>query len=98
MKWVSELIDQGTRSWKEDVIREFFWPHDAQCILSIKLPSRAQVDFLAWNGESNGTFSVRSAYRIGMQPILEKLDHGQSSSAPSGERKVWDLVWKARVP
>jgi hypothetical protein len=33
-----------------------------------------------------------------MQPILEKLDHGQSSSAPSGKRKVWDLVWKARVP
>jgi hypothetical protein len=33
-----------------------------------------------------------------MQPKLVDLCGGQSSVNPTGERKVWDLVWKANVP
>ncbi|KAM0864201.1 hypothetical protein ACQ4PT_044077 [Festuca glaucescens] len=33
-----------------------------------------------------------------MQPKLQDLYGGQSSVNPTGERKVWDLVWKANVP
>jgi hypothetical protein len=52
---------------------------------------------LAWSGESNGLFSVRLAYRIGIQPTMEKLHQGQLSSEPSGDRSAWNLVWKAAV-
>lgn len=97
-KWVSDLIDQGSRTWNEAAVRECCFPHDAAFILNIKLPDRASDDFVAWSGESNGVFSVRSAYRIGIQPTLHKLSGGQSSSEASGERKIWDLVWKASVP
>jgi hypothetical protein len=50
------------------------------CILGIKLVPRAQDDFMAWSGESNGIFFVRSAYRIGMQDGLDNLSQGQSST------------------
>jgi hypothetical protein len=33
-----------------------------------------------------------------MQPKLVDLCGGQSSTNPTGERKVWDLVWKANFP
>jgi hypothetical protein len=33
-----------------------------------------------------------------MQPALEILSQGQSSSEPDGDRSIWDLVWKAKVP
>jgi hypothetical protein len=60
LKWFSNLIDHESRSWKEEVVRECCWPHDANSILGIKLAARAYNDFMAWSGENNGLFSVRS--------------------------------------
>jgi hypothetical protein len=96
-KWVSELINLQTRTWDEQAVRDNCMPQDARAILSIKLPARPCDDFIAWNGESNSLFTFRSAYRLGLQPTLEKLSHRQSSSEPSGERSIWNLVWKAVV-
>jgi hypothetical protein len=98
LKWVSELINHENRTWREELVRYLFWQHDANCILGIKLVPRAQDDFMAWSGESNGIFSVRSAYRIGMQDGLDKLSQGQSSAQALGDRKIWNLIWKAHVP
>ena len=56
---MSELIDQDSRTWDEGAVRECCYPHDAAVILNIKIPTRATDDFIAWSGESNGTFSVR---------------------------------------
>jgi hypothetical protein len=97
-KWVSELIRADSRTWDVEAVRECCWPHDANTILGIKLAGRASDDFLAWSGESNGLFSVRSAYRIGMQASLQNLSRGQSSFEPTGDRTVWEVVWKANVP
>ncbi|KAF8697530.1 hypothetical protein HU200_035862 [Digitaria exilis] len=42
--------------------------------------------------EKTGLFTVRSAYNLAL--TLKNLDTQQSSSAsPSGERKIWSLVW-----
>jgi hypothetical protein len=79
-------------------VRDCCLPCDANVILSIKLPNRACDDFIAWSGESNGMFSVRSAYRLGIQSTLENLNQGQSSSEPLGNRSIWNLIWKATVP
>lgn len=48
-------------------------------------------DFVAWNFEKNGIFSVRSAYKA----LEEKMnsDAGKSSVAGDGSREVWNLVW-----
>jgi hypothetical protein len=97
-KWVSDLIDRDTRSWDEAAVRGCCFPRDADAILSIKLPGRSCEDFVAWSGESNGAFSGRSAYRLGVNPILSSLSPGQSSSEANGSRGIWNLVWKAEVP
>jgi hypothetical protein len=63
-RWVSELIDQTYRTWNERLVRECCLPLDVDAILAIKLPARACNDFISWLPESNGIFSVRSAYRL----------------------------------
>ncbi|KAK1668586.1 hypothetical protein QYE76_056745 [Lolium multiflorum] len=97
-RWVSELINPITRTWDEEAIRSCCAPADARVILSIKIPVRASEDFIAWSAESNGIFSVRSAYRVGVNPTIQRLSQGQSSSEPSGDRSIWKMVWEASVP
>jgi hypothetical protein len=67
-------------------------------ILNIKLPHRATDDFISWSGEHSGLFSVRSAYRIGLQLKSQGNNAGQSSAEACGDRKIWDIIWKANVP
>jgi ribonuclease HI len=98
LKWVSDIIDPRTRKWDEGMIRRICYEHDAETILRIKLPVRHVDDFVAWHCEPNGIFSVRSAYRLGMRQKLLVIGPGQSSSAPDGDRKVWDVIWKCQVP
>ena len=66
LKWVRDLIDDASRSWKEDVLDRFFYQHDAEAIKSINIPRRDSEDFVAWHFEKVGCFSVRSAYKLGM--------------------------------
>jgi hypothetical protein len=92
LRWVSDLINPATRTWDEATIRKIFFHHDAEAVLALKLPPRATDDFVAWNCEDNGIFTVRSAYRLGLAPSVERLSTGQSSSSPSGDRTIWDMV------
>jgi hypothetical protein len=94
---VSDLIDPTTKTWKEDIVREIFYKPDADEVLQINIPSLNGDDFIAWNYEKNGVFSVRSAYRLGLDLKLNEHAPGISSK-PAGERAMWDIIWKARVP
>jgi ribonuclease HI len=98
LKWVSQLIDPATNTWDEATVREYCLPQDADAILQLKLPQRRTDDFVAWLPEASGLFTVRSAYRMGMQPKRTALSRGQCSTEPSGERSIWNLVWKTPVP
>ena len=59
---VSDLIDPATNSWDEDLVRQTFWPIDAQRVLQIPLSLHDMPDFIAWRYTKNGMFTVRSAY------------------------------------
>jgi hypothetical protein len=65
-RWVADIISHESRFWNEAAVHECSHPQDAEVIFGIKLSARVTEDFLAWHGESNGLFSVFSAYRIGM--------------------------------
>jgi hypothetical protein len=97
-RWVNQLIDSGTRSWNEHLIRELFQEHDVQAILSIKLPQQDLEDRVAWHYERNGVFTVRSAYRLAFRLKHQGRDSVSSSSNPNGERSLWNLIWRADVP
>lgn len=70
---------------------------DVEAIMKIKIPSRLADDFLAWQLEKSGIFSVRSAYNLAFR-LTHMQDTPTSSSNPGGERKLWAHVWGGRVP
>jgi hypothetical protein len=87
-RWVNQLIDSGTRSWNEHLLRELFLKHDVQAILSIKPPQHDLEDRVAWHYERNGVFTVRSAYRLAFRLKHQGRDSVSSSSSPNGERSL----------
>jgi hypothetical protein len=96
LRKVADLINQHDHTWKEEIVREIFMPHDAEEVLKIRLPMFDTDDFISWPGESNGIFSVRSAYRLALD---EKLPiNTNSSHSANGDRKLWRTIWKANVP
>jgi hypothetical protein len=70
-----------------------FFPHDAEVILRICLVGRGEEDFIAWNYERSGLFSVRSAYKLALE--LDQADTLQegSSSIPDGSRSLYKGIW-----
>jgi hypothetical protein len=98
---VSKLIDETSASWNEAKIHEFFLPMDVLAIMSIPLSTRRQADFIAWNFDSRGIFSVRSAYRmmVNLKISRENYFEGNTSSSSSGaDEKGWTTLWKTPVP
>ena len=98
MKWVSDLILTGPKGWDENLVRHLFYPHDAEETLQLRIPSSGEGDFVAWRFEKTGMFSVKSAYKHALTLKEQKEDEGQYRDATLGERKIWDIIWKANVP
>jgi hypothetical protein len=83
--------------WKEELVRATFQRQDVEEILRIRLPRCNGDDFLAWHFENSGDFSVRSAYKLALINDGD-ITTGQSSNRPNGDRHIWDVIWKAKVP
>jgi hypothetical protein len=83
--------------WKENLVRKILPPIDAN-ILKLKTPQRNEPDFLAWQQEKLGVFTVRSAYKLGL--AISQQEHGwrASSNASAGEKPIWTSIWKSQVP
>jgi ribonuclease HI len=94
---VADLLDEYG-SWKEAVVRTNFCAIDADMILKIRTSPRLDADFLAWQPEQNGVFTVRSAYRLGLAIQQQGHEGGTSSGAPQGDKPVWKKLWKCGVP
>jgi hypothetical protein len=92
---VSSLIDQG--GWDEGLLRRTFPPIDVEAILKIKLSPTRPANFLAWQHESNGLFSVRSAYRVGLRLSQQGGTFATSSAAPLGDKPIWKVIWKCKI-
>jgi hypothetical protein len=94
---VSSLIDvHGT--WKEELVRRTFPPIDADIIMKIKTSPRREADFIAWQHEKNGVFTVRSAYKLGLSLMLQENGYVASSNAPVNNKEIWKTIWKCQVP
>ena len=55
-----------------DMLHQFFYEMDIEAIKNIPLSSMNQSDFWAWHYEKNGSFSVRSAYRMLIQTKMNR--------------------------
>jgi hypothetical protein len=95
---VSEIIDIENDCWDEELIREIFWPIDAQRILSIPLARGMMNDFVSWHFTKTGVFTVRSCYHAEWDhqhgnKMRRTSVYGTSSSLP-----VWKTIWSLNVP
>uniref|UniRef100_A0A453RC20 Reverse transcriptase zinc-binding domain-containing protein n=1 Tax=Aegilops tauschii subsp. strangulata TaxID=200361 RepID=A0A453RC20_AEGTS len=100
---VSELIDPFSASWDEQLVRDTFWPDDVVHILRIPLREGAQ-DFMAWQYDTKGAHSVKSAYKLYVQLEKTRKDGGvgASSTIPGNLHSIaddsWKRIWKLPCP
>ncbi|KAA3472610.1 reverse transcriptase [Gossypium australe] len=92
--YVHSLIDNNTRKWKEEMIKFTFAEEDAARILHIPLADDPHDDFLAWEGEASGEFSVRSAYKL-LQNTEEYL---RAYALQTSYRKFYKKLWLLDLP
>jgi hypothetical protein len=97
-RWVNQLFLPGTKTWNVEHLRQLFHEHDVEAIMGINVPEQDTEDRVAWHYESNGNFSVKSAYRLALSMKHQKRDLGSCSSSPDGNRSIWNLIWKSNVP
>jgi len=62
--YVNELIDQTTKTWKEQLVHYLFDLHTTCLILNTPLFPQFIINALVWIGEKNGKYSICRAYRI----------------------------------
>jgi hypothetical protein len=60
---VLEIIDQTTLAWNHQLIAQNFHANDIPIISSIPIKQDSK-DFIAWNFDCKGQFSVKSAYKV----------------------------------
>lgn len=92
--FVSDLIDEHTKQWKQDLIFSNFDRCLAQKIVSIPLSSRLPPDSLSWQWEKDGSYSVRLAYHL----VCGEKDRTLPGPSRPPQHKVWREIWKAQVP
>ncbi|XP_019159671.1 PREDICTED: uncharacterized protein LOC109156272 [Ipomoea nil] len=83
---VNSLICVNSREWDREVLDDIFCERDVNLIQSIPLANEWACDSLYWQGEQNGVYSVRSAYRIAVGNMGE------------GEGVIWKGLWRLKIP
>uniref|UniRef100_A0A803PHA9 Reverse transcriptase domain-containing protein n=1 Tax=Cannabis sativa TaxID=3483 RepID=A0A803PHA9_CANSA len=87
---VDSLLQLERRAWDVDLIRDMFNQHDMDLILSIQLSDAQRGDCWYWCKETNGVYSVRSAYKL-----LQQISGDWSSD---GADVYWKRLWQLNVP
>jgi hypothetical protein len=86
LRRVSQLMKTGHNEWDMRILCQFFYPWDVDDILKIKLPMLKTSDWVAWNYENIGGFSVCSAYHLALMRATN-MDEVGTSSERGGEQK-----------
>jgi len=67
--FAGHLINQSTKVWNEQLIRQIFLAETARSILNTPLYQQVHTDSLIWKAEKNGCYSVKRAYRICIEDL-----------------------------
>jgi hypothetical protein len=93
---VKDLIDPSTNQWNHQLINQTFLPFEANQIFQIPLVDRNSTDELAWAGEKDGRYTVKSGYRA----IIEwkSLQSNLAGSTNLVTNPQWKHLWKLKIP
>jgi len=92
---VSDLIVPSIPGWNDSIIDNLFPSNVAKVIKNIPLCPSLPPDKIFWNGSSNGLFSVRNAYHLGLD--LLKKQKGECSFRGINA-DFWKKLWSLKVP
>ena len=87
---VHTIINPDLGVWKQDMVHQFFLPHEALMILGIPLSKRNPPDRIVWADIPFGLFSTSNAYKLLVSSILAGLT---DSSNPSPQKQFWKGIW-----
>ncbi|KAH7862953.1 hypothetical protein Vadar_011469 [Vaccinium darrowii] len=75
---VRDLIDEGTKMWQTELVKEILWEEEANEVLAMPLPLSHSDDRLIWHFTPNGLYSVKSGYEVAlfMKRNGKKCEHG----------------------
>ncbi|CAN1804672.1 Putative ribonuclease H protein At1g65750 [Linum perenne] len=87
---VADLWIPGTYTWDVELLEELFNPRDVAAILRVLPAGDGGQDEKIWHFSNNGTYSVKSAYKLFME-------HGYRRShlrCPG----AWNELWNTHLP
>jgi hypothetical protein len=84
---VADFI-QNDGSWDLQRLERYFLAIDVADIIKIKPSRRNDPDFIAWQPDKWGMFSVRSAYNLALEERMIQQGIGATSARPDGDRPV----------
>jgi len=86
---VSSLMDVSTKGWNQEVIQQVFSPDIADSIIRTRLLDQVVDDRLIWKAEKNGLYSVKSAYRLCVEELID-VSHLRRPG-------FWSVIWRLKV-
>ena len=93
-----ELIDDGTWTWKTELVHETFLAPDAEAILNIPIRTGGGEDLFDWAFENSGVYSVKSAYSaLENQKARLALQEGTVTESSEKQKQLSTRLWKLKV-
>jgi ribonuclease HI len=87
---VQSLLSEHGKSWNVPLIQQIFSTDTAAAILNTPLYDQVIYDRLIWKSERNGCYSVRSAYRLCVEELID-VSHLRRPGN-------WQNIWSLKVP
>lgn len=85
---VHSLIDQNTNGWNYNMVNYYFDYDTVQEIIRTPIFHQVEEDALIWKAEKNGHYSVKSAYHLCVNNIVDNSYLHRAGS--------WDSIWRLK--
>jgi hypothetical protein len=94
---VKDLIKPHSNEWNEDIIKQNFFPIEAELICQIPTINSEGEDLISWQGTKEGNYTVRSGYNAIME--WHQADSNQAKHTSSKDDPInWNNIWKVVNP
>ncbi|KAK9010399.1 hypothetical protein V6N11_036909 [Hibiscus sabdariffa] len=91
--WVSDLIDDNSRTWKHDIIDNLFDTEDRDRICCIPLARPELQDKIVWRYDQTGEYSVKSGYEV----LRNEFSDAPSSIVVQFYKQMWNVNLPLKV-
>ncbi|XP_058742557.1 uncharacterized protein LOC131615059 [Vicia villosa] len=80
----------NAKQWNIDVVRKLFYAADTEKILQVLLLEEVKRDRLIWKAERDGTYSVKTGYKLWYHVVISREEVGGSED--------WGSIWNIKAP